>query len=609
MKLSIKKILIVLIFFVAGNNVTYGQSYELGSPSKDTKLIVKVNSEKELVYSIEQKGSPILAWSDLGLQLKKKVIGQNIRVQKQKKRSVKQQLAWTLGENSTITNHFNELTLFCQSSGIDFQVVFRAFNGSIAFRYIVPKQTQLVSEEIQKELSTFNFTDIYTLYQYNQESVFTPLAIDSLIKTCDFPATLVSQKYYVSIGEAENNSYTKAELTKGKLANSLAVAFLKDSVRLTTDLATPWRTVSIANNAIGLHQFSDLPYRLSKRFGDTIPTWIKPGKVVRLSLNTQDGITGIDFAAAHNFQYILFDAGWYGPEFRSASDPTQIIPELDLHRVIQYGKEKGIGVILYVNKVGLRAHLDEILPLYKKWGVAGFKFGFVDGLSQEGIVWLNNAIKKTLDYGFILNIHDNYKPTGLSHTYPNLLTQEGIRGNENAPDAYHNMVLPFTRFLAGAADYTYCYPNSVKSFANKLLVSKGQQLALSVVYFSPLQAIFWYGNPADYTNETEIEFFKYVPTVWDESHYLQGEIGKYISVARRKGTTWYLGNATGFSDWEGNLSLDFLTSNKTYKMTIFEDDETKGIRKRVLEVKKGYQLAINLKAKGGQAITLEEVNR
>jgi alpha-glucosidase len=301
----------------------------------------------------------------------------------------------------------------------------------------------------------------------------------------------------------------------------------------------------------------------------------------------------------------MFDAGWYGAEFRTSSDPTKVIAEIDMPKVIQYGKEKGIGVILYVNYVGLKAKLDTILPLYKQWGVAGLKFGFVDGLTQDGLTWLSAAIKKVNDAGFILDIHDNYKPTGLNRTYPALLTQEGIRGNENSPDAFHTTVLPFTRFLAGPADYTFCYPNAKNRFTKNLLVSMGQQLALTVVYFSPLQAMFWYGIPTDYTNEEEIEFFKQVPTVWNESHYLAGDIGIGISVARRSGNTWFIGNAAGLNDWNTTLKLNFLQKGKTYTATIYEDDDTlKSILKRTVTVKRGEVLPISLKGKTGQAIII-----
>ena len=203
-----------------------------------------------------------------------------------------------------------------------------------------------------------------------------------------------------------------------------------------------------------------------------IPDWIKPGKLIRAQLTTQAGFDCIDFAAKHNFQYIMYDAGWYGAEFRGSSDPTQVIPQMDLKKVTEYGTSKGIGVVLYVNQVGLRAKLDTLLPLFKSWGVSGFKFGFVDASTQAGRTWVTNAIKNVNDYGFILNIHDNYRPTGLSRTYPTFLTQEGIRGDENSPDAFHTTVLPYTRFIAGPADFTFCYPNSKNSYSKNLKVSK-----------------------------------------------------------------------------------------------------------------------------------------
>ncbi|WP_266369204.1 glycoside hydrolase family 97 protein [Tellurirhabdus rosea] len=586
------------------------KTYYADSPDGKTRLEVSVNERQELVYRLLFNGEPVLDGSKLGLRLNGVTVGQNCLIRKQRQRSHREQFAWPLGENERIRNHYRELTLDCQSGPVAFRLVARVFDGSAAFRYVIPKADNGL---IQEELTTFAFTDPYTVYQYNEESVFTPTALSDLKKTCDFPATLTNGRLFISLGEADNSSYTKPVLTRGTAPSSLAVAFHKDSVRTHCAFQSPWRTISVATSAIGLHPFSDLPLRLSPPPTGPVPDWIKPGKLLRSTLlTTQGGLNCIDFAASHHLQYIMFDAGWYGAEFRSSSDPTQVIPALDLPKVIQYGKEKGVGVILYVNRVGLRAKLDEILPLYKSWGVAGLKFGFVDGLTQEGLTWLRGAMKKVYDHGFILNIHDNYKPTGLSRTYPNLLTQEGIRGNENNPDAFHNTVLPFTRFLAGAADYTFCYPNANEAFSEnlfktKLQVSKAQQLALSVVYFSPLQAVLWYGNPTDYKNEQEIEFFARVPTVWNESHYLVGEIGKVISVARRNGSTWYVGTAAGLTDWTGSLPTTFLQRGKRYQVTAYDDDGKGSIAKTVAELKAGDSLPVALKAKGGQALVIEEL--
>jgi alpha-glucosidase len=580
--------------------------YVLSSPGKNTVCEIGVNKTRSLTYRIKLNGNAITTWSPLGLVVNSNELGENTLIVKATRKSVSEKFAWSLGEDDVITNNYNQLVLSCKSRGEAFNLIARVLDGSVAFRYEIPNVGN-TNAVITKEKTAFNLTRPFILYQYNQESVFTPTVIDTFTRSSDLPTTLTSDGLYATVGEAENLNYTKAELKKGAEPNSLAVAFLKDSVvSFKGGFQTPWRTLSVSTTAIGLHKFSQLYLKLATApANNTVPAWIKPGKLIRAQLTTQSGIECIDFAAAHNFQYILYDAGWYGAEFRDTSDPTNVIPAIDMAKVTQYGKGKGIGVILYVNYVGLKAKLDTLLPLYKKWGVAGFKFGFVDGLTQKGLTWLSQAIKKVNDSGFILDIHDNYKPTGLSRSYPALLTQEGIRGDENSPDAFHTTTLPFTRFLAGPADFTYCFPNAKNSFSKNIKVSKAQQLALTVVYFSPLQAIFWYGKPLDYTNEDEIEFYKYVPTVWNESRYLDGSIGKNISVARRKGDTWFVGNAAGLEDWKDNLKLDFLTKGKTYTATIWEDKGDK-LNKKTMTVKRGNTLPFEIKAKGGQAMMIVE---
>lgn len=601
-KIYLNFVIILLILMAKSSNAQIKTSYKVSSPDKSTQIEIGLDQQGKLVYRVFYGLKEALTWSALGFNLNEVTAGDKTVILSNNQSKHTETFAWRLGENDHIENNYQEMVLSCQSSSLKFNIIARVFNGSIAFKYEIPAQATFKNGRIKQENTQFNLIDPYTIYQYHQETVFTPTNIDTLKSSCDFPATLSSKNLYISIGEASNCNYTKAELKKGTELHSLAVVFPKDSVVKTAGAyQTPWRTISFSKTAIGLHDFSQLYLKLNPPAKAAV-TGIKAGKLIRAQLNTQSGLDCIDFAAKHNFQYIMFDAGWYGAEFRSSADPTTPIPQINMPEVLQYGKEKGIGVILYVNYVGLKAKLDTLIPLYKKWGVSGFKFGFVDGLTQNGLSWLSSAIKKVNDAGFILDIHDNYKPTGLSRTYPALLTQEGIRGDENSPDAFHTTVLPFTRFLAGPADFTFCYPNSKSSFSKNLKVSKAQQLALSVVYFSPLQSIFWYGQPNDYTNEQEIEFFKLVPTVWNETHYLAGEIGENISVARRSGNTWFVGNAAGLMDWKGKINLNFLSKRVTYSATVYEDDEHGSILKRTIKVKKEDSIPVQIKAKGGQAI-------
>ncbi|HMI02815.1 MAG TPA: glycoside hydrolase family 97 catalytic domain-containing protein [Pedobacter sp.] len=603
-----KSIIVLLVLVITGFPAIsqVKQIATAQSPDKETRFELNLTSEGNLQYRTVYAGKEVLAWSKLGLDLNDAGAGDKTIIRSQSQKSHSENISWSIGENDVIKNSYNELNINCSAGTLKYKILIRAYNGSIAFRYILPEQNGIKKLIVKKEVTQFNFTDSFKIYQYHHESVFTPIEIDSMKTTSDLPSTLTSGKLFLSIGEASNDNYTKAELARGASSNSLEVSFARDVlVNAVLPFQTPWRTVSFSESAIGLHRYSELPLKLSEQPYKKIPAWIKPGKLIRSELNTQSGMDCIDLAEKLNFQYIMFDAGWYGPERALSSDPAVAIPQLDLQKVIQYGKENGIGVILYVNYIGLRNHLDTILPLYKQWGISGLKFGFVDGFTQKGITWLAGAIKKVNDAGLLLNIHDNYKPTGLNRTRPALLSQEGIRGDENSPDAFHTTVLPYTRFLAGAADFTFCFPNPKNSFSKNLKVSKAQQLALTVVYFSPLQSIFWYGRPKDYTNWDEIEFFKYVPTTWNESRYLMGEIGENISVARRKNDTWFVGSAAGLKDWKGNIVLDFLQSGKKYTATIYEDSAKGNISKRVINVKKGDYFPFEIKASGGLAMMIQ----
>lgn len=593
--------------------------YRAKSPDGNTQIQIGLNAMRQLCYKINFKNETVINWSVLGLKTDTGNYESDINILTKEGGGHSEPFDWPLGENARIDNSFYSFVLHCKSANANFDLSARVYNGSFCFRYIIRNLKGKKPLRLKKELTEFNLNRSYTIYQYHEESVFRPFPVDSLPGISDLPSTLVSPNHmYLSIGEAENRDYTKSVLIKnGK--NSLALGFYVDTLYRGTavkainrdtlvvfkdSLITPWRTISCSETAIGLHQFSELNLKLVKPLSNKVPLGIKPGKVFRVPISTQGALDGVDFAARENFQYIMLDAGWYGAEFRTTSDPTKPIATVDIPAIVGYASSKNIGVILYVNYVGLRAKIDTILPLFKKWGVAGIKFGFVDGGTQEGLKWMDAAMQKVSDYGFILNVHDHYKPTGLSRRYPNNLSQEGIRGDENSPDAFHTTVLPYTRYLAGPADFTFCFPNSRENFAKNLKVSKAQQMALTVIYFDPLQAIFWYGKSGDYKDEKEIEFFRYVPTVWDESHYLAGEIGESISVARKKDGIWYLGSAAGLRDWKTSIKLDFLDRGKTYTATIYEDDGNSKIRNREIFVKKGDKLTLDIAAKCGQAIIL-----
>jgi len=391
---------------------------------------------------------------------------------------------------------------------------------------------------------------------------------------------------------------------------------------------TPWRVIMVAEKPGQLIENNDLILNLNPPCAIDNPWWIKPGKVMReVTLSTEGAKALVDFAVKRNLQYIHFDAGWYGPEGSKTSDATTVTLDparnrnpdaLDLHEAVAYAKKHNLKVILYVNQRALAQQLDEILPLYKSWGIDGMKFGFVMVGSQYWTTWMHEAIRKCAQYGLVVDVHDEYRPTGFSRTYPNLMTQEGIYGNEEFPDATNNVTLPFTRFTQGAADYTICYyrqqwdrstqPDTQFGLVNAKLLktTSAHQLAIAVVFYSPLQFMYWYDRPSDIQDEPELEFFDRVPTVWDDTKVVHGEIGQYITMARRSGDDWFIGTMTNNDGRKLSIPLDFLPEGKTFTARIYEDDPKAKTRTKVgirtMKVTNKSVIEANLQPSGGQAI-------
>ncbi len=254
--------------------------------------------------------------------------------------------------------------------------------------------------------------------------------------------------------------------------------------------------------------------------------------------------------------------------------------------------------------------MDEIFPLFQQWGVAGVKFGFVHVGSHRWTSWVHEAVRKAARYHLMVDIHDEYRPTGYSRTYPNLLTQEGVYGNECMPEADHNTILPFTRFLAGPADYTICYYHQagIKDVKG-IRTTSAHQLALAVIFYSPLQFVFWYDKPSDYQDEPEISFFEHLPTVWDDTRVVLGEIGTYAAVARRGGTGWFVGAITNNQGRVLDIPLTFLEPGRSYVATLYTDGGDQVHTRTHVRIERSLvtaQTVVNahLKPSGGMAIEL-----
>lgn len=260
-----------------------------------------------------------------------------------------------------------------------------------------------------------------------------------------------------------------------------------------------------------------------------------------------------------------------------------------------------------MNKKALHKQLDEILPLYKKWGIKGLKYGFVNVGDQYSTAWLHQAIRKAAKYELMVDVHDEYRPTGYSRTYPNLLTQEGIRGDEESPSLEQTIYTLYNRMICGAGDQTNCY------FAERVSAKMGgraAQLAKRVAIYSPWQFIYWYDRPekaparAGGAGSTEsvirrdavTDFYCSIPTVWDETRFFDGKMGEYAIVARRSGSTWYVSVLNAGGKRTVTIPLDFLEGKKGYTATLYYQASEK--KKEVVDIKP-------LKLDGSNGLTLD----
>ena len=536
------------------------------------------------------------------------------------------------GERNTVKDKYKMWSVTLTRTGSRSRLVLdvRAYNEGMAFRYRFPGGQYLKITEEYTEFTMPEGTQGY--FTARAQTPYELLPLRDWPGESDRPLLLtLPGERYVCLAEAQVVDYvrTKFKLSDKKL-NTLTTA-MYGPVEDIAPYSTPWRVIMCADKPGELLEHNDILLNLNPPCQIEDTSWIKPGKTMReVTLSTEGAKATIDFAVRHHLQYILFDAGWYGFEYDKASDARRahLDPRrnpnphaLDLQEVIAYGKERGIGVFLYVNQRALQQQLDEILPLYESWGVAGVKFGFVQVGSQVWTKWMHEAVMKCAKHHLMVDIHDEYRPTGFSRTYPNLLTQEGIRGNEEFPDATHNVTLPFTRFVAGAGDYTICYYRQDFGRLDKegdaygvprsksIQTTPAHQLALAAVYYSPLQLLYWYDKPSDSQDEPELKFFDDVYTTWDDTKVLQGQVGQYISVARRKGDEWFIGSITNNDARRLPVKLDFLPAGQKYVAEIYVDgDKSVPTRTKVKVLKYRVDsedvLDFHLKASGGSAVRL-----
>ncbi len=514
------------------------------------------------------------------------------------------------GERALVRDNYAALKLSFahqQNPAYTMEIRVRVYNEGVAFQYFFPDNPTGIYYRVMAENTEFALPpNTYAWHTPWAQALATRVPLKNWENESERPLTLeLENGLYAALAEANVKDYVRTRFSLSSDKKNTVITKMHDPVNLITGTGTPWRVVMIADSAAQLLENNDLLLNLNEpsKIADT--DWIKPGKIVRdMSLTNEGALAWIDFAAEHNLQYLLFDWKWYGPSFTFDSDAGKVAIDLDMEKIIKYGKEKGIGIWLYVNQQALLKQDEEIFPIYKEWGVVGVKYGFVQLGSHRWTAWLYDSIKRAADNKLMVNIHDEFRFSGEQRTWPNVVTVEGIRGNEEMPDANNNTTLPFTRGLAGMGDYTICY------YDERIKTTHAHQLALAVVMYSPLQTLFWYDEAADYAGEKEIEFFAKVPTVWDDSKILAGDIGQFIVTARRSSSDWYLGAITNNDARKVTVDFSFLEANTNYIARIYYDDNTSSSRTKVsmrdVDVNNRSKIDIELKASGGVALWIRK---
>ena len=578
---------------------------------------------KELTYSLTVDGKPAILPSRAGLDIDNRTWEMALG-----KRDLAQPDCWMdlmevdsvtyhaphdsvwhplYGERSTVRDRYNSATLHLSrhdKSKYRLDVQVRAYDEGLAFRYFFPEHPAAIFHKVTEDLTDYTFPDGPMAWSEEwAQAFFKPSAVDSIVRPVERALTLeLPDGKWLAITDADVDDWCLTKYVARKDRKNTLSSVMYSPVDIVTYYATPWRVIITGDTPGELLENNDIIQNLNPAAqGDF--AWVKPGKIMReTTITTEGAFKVIDFCAEHKIPYMLFDWLWYVPCTSHDGDATKVVKKLDMPRVVEYANEKGIGIWLYVNQHALMKQQKELLPLLKKWGIKGIKSGFVQYASHRWATWLHDLVRDAAANGLMMNIHDEFRPSGFSRTYPNLLTQEGICGNEEWPDATHNVTLPFTRMINGAADYTICY------FDKRLRNTHAHQLAASIVFYSPLQTIFWYDTPSRYNGEPEVEWFENLETVFDDTRVLEGYPGKSVTIARRKGNDWWVGTMTNNDAAVREIDFSFLEPGAKYEARIYTDDPKVETATKVKcsrkTVKEGDRMKLDLLPKGGAAIHL-----
>ena len=613
------KVLFLAFLLLISINLVAQKQYTLQSPNE--KITVTINTGDQLSYSVMHENTVVLADSPIGMELDNGyVLGAPAKALSDKRTSVDEIIEANFYKRNEIEDHYNELALTFKGL---YKVIFRAYDEGVAYRF----QTGIAKPfNVVSEIADFNFDadyqalipyvlrragqegDIINQQFYNSfENTYTPVNLSQMD-----PEKLAFLPLLVELKDGKKVVITEADLEdfpglylrneKGKTGFTAVHAgypkteeqgghnnlqyLVKERENYVAQVDRkrfyPWRCLLISENDKDLAD-SDLVYKLASPCRVDDLSWIKPGKVAwdwwnawnvygvdfKTGINNDTYKYYIDFASKYGIEYVILDEGW---AVNKKADLFQVVPEINLKALVQYAKERNVGLVLWAGYAAIDKDMELVCQYYSDLGIKGFKVDFMDRDDQKVVDFYYRMAAMAAKYHLFIDFHGAYKPTGLSRTYPNVLNFEGVYGLEqakwdnNSDLVLNEVTIPFIRMVAGPLDYTQgAMKNACKNcFAAVYTepMSQGtrcRQLAEYVIFESPFNMLC--DSPSNYLQEDECtKFIASVPTTWDETIVLDGKVGEYLVVARKKGYKWYIGAITNWEERDIELDITALKS-------------------------------------------------
>lgn len=646
--------------------VVFGIQKEFTIYSPNGKLYANILIDKTIEYSIYHNDDLIISPSSISMNIgEDNVWGINPKLKKSSKKNVDDTIQTEIYKKSEIRDMYNELTLYFHGG---YNVIFRAYDEAIAYRFV---KTTKSLYTVFSEQSSFCFPEnnnsyiayvaspngydshedqlwssFENIYTYTTLSEWDPsrlALLPILVKTADgkniciteadlmnYPSMYLRNKdgnkslegYFAQFpAKEEQGGHNMLEMMVTERKNYIAKGEGKRSF--------PWRVIIISEKDYELVD-NDTVYKLaSASSGDF--SWVKPGKVAwewwnswnLFGVDFETGINNetykyyIDFASLYGIEYIILDEGW---AISQKADLMQVVPTIDLPMLVEYGKKRNVGIILWAGYWAFDRDMENVCNYYSQLGIKGFKVDFMDRDDQKMVNFHLRAAETAARYGLILDFHGTYKPTGLQRTYPNVVNFEGVFGLENMKVASdvdqvtYDVIAPFIRQVSGPMDYTQGAMRNASRQNYKAVFSEPmsqgtrcRQLAQYIIFESPLNMLC--DSPSNYMLEPEYtSFIADIPTIWDETKVLDGKVGEYIIIARRKGTVWYIGAMTNWNARE--IEIDFCSlfsqyiSGEIFRDGINADKVGRDYRKENLKISHDLKTKVLLAPGGGCVIKI-----